>query len=182
MFVFNIKINKNFLFKTFVLILILLALTVLCFSIFKIFSSANSTVTVNDTVTVPEIANITSENYTNILKAVYDNLDTYIGQNISFCGYVYRVYDFENNQFVLARDMSVSSTSENLVVGFLCEYSEASNFQNGTWVQITGTIKKGHYHGEIPVIDVTSIEPADAPESPIVPPPDDTYIPTSLLF
>lgn len=182
MFVFNIKLNKNFLFKIFILFLILLALIILSFSIYKIFSSANSTVTVEDTINTPEIVSITSQNYTNVLKSVYDDLDTYIGQNISFCGYVYRVYDFESNQFVLARDMCVSSNSENLVVGFLCEYSDASNFQNGTWVQITGKIKKGNYHGEIPVIDITSMEVVDAPQSPIVPPPDDTYIPTSILF
>jgi len=52
-----------------------------------------------------EIAYLTDENYTNILKAVHENLDTYIGQKISYIGYVYRVSDIEDNQFILARDM-----------------------------------------------------------------------------
>lgn len=182
MFVFNIKINKNFLFKAFILFLILLVLIVLGISIYKIFSNADSTVTVNDSITAPEIANITSENYTNVLKTVYDDLDTYIGQNISFCGYVYRVYDFESNQFVLARDMCVTDESQTLVVGFLCEYDDAANFSNGTWVQITGKIQKGNYHGEIPVINITSIQIVEEPQEPLVSPPDDTYIPTSILF
>lgn len=182
MFVFNIKLNKNIIFKTIIIFLIILTLIVLCFSIYKIFSNANSTVTVNDTITAPEIANISTENYTNVLKTVYDDLDTYIGQNISFCGYVYRVYDFKSNQFVLARDMVVSSDSQSLVVGFLCEYDDAINFSNGSWVEISGKIKKGNYHGEIPVIDIQSIKTVDEPENYFVSPPDNTYIPTSILF
>ncbi len=182
MFVFNIKLNKNILFKVFIILLIILSLVVLCASIYKIFTKANSSITVNDTITAPEIANITSQNYTNILKTVYDDLDTYIGQNISFCGYVYRVYDFESNQFVLARDMVISSDNQTLVVGFLCSCDNAKNFANGTWVEISGKITKGNYHGEIPLIDVSSIKEVDEPQDAFVCPPDSTYIPTSILF
>lgn len=52
-----------------------------------------------------EIAYLTDENYTNVLKEVHENLDTYLGQKICYTGYVYRVSDLQENQFVLARDM-----------------------------------------------------------------------------
>ena len=48
---------------------------------------------------------MTDENYTNVLKEVHENLDTYVGQKICYTGYVYRVADLPENQFVLARDM-----------------------------------------------------------------------------
>ena len=42
-------------------------------------------------------------------------------------GYVFRANDFKENQFVLARDMIISSNLQTLVVGFLCETNELSN-------------------------------------------------------
>lgn len=182
MFVFNIKLNKNILFKALIIILIILSLLVLCASVYKIFTKANSTVTVNDTISAPSVVNISSSNYTNILNVVYNNLDNYVGQNISFCGYVYRVFDFEDNQFVLARDMVVNSSEKPLVVGFLCSCKTASSFATGTWVEISGVISKGDYHGEIPIIEITSIKETSKPEDEYVYPPDNTYIPTSILF
>lgn len=182
MFIFNIKLNKNILFKVIILILIVLSLIVLCASIYKIFINANTTVTVNDSITAPEITNITSKNYTNILNIVYNDLDTYVGQKISFCGYVYRVYDLEENQFVLARDMVISSDNQTLVVGFLCNCENATDYSDGTWVEISGKITKGDYHGEIPIIEIDSIKEVNEPEDALVSPPDSTYIPTSILF
>lgn len=104
------------------------------------------------------------------------------GQKISFTGYVYRVYDFTDTQFVLARNMVISSDNQTLVVGFLCNSKEASKFNDGTWVNITGTITKGDYHGDIPIIEVNEFKASEKPADEYVYPPDDTYIPTSALF
>ena len=136
----------------------------------------------NNTQDSNDVYQITTNNYTNILEAVHTNLDTYIDQKIGFSGYVYRVYDFETSQFVLARDMIVSSDFQTLVVGFLCNCNDASNFKDGTWVNITGTIKKGYYHGDIPIIEVETIEETSKPTDSFVYPPDDLYIPTSSLL
>ncbi|MCL2355027.1 MAG: hypothetical protein FWC68_04040 [Oscillospiraceae bacterium] len=105
-----------------------------------------------------------------------------MGILVSFSGYIYRLNDFADNQFVLARDM-VMSENETFIVGFLCEYPPSMNFPGGTWVEITGEITIGHYHGEIPVIQVFEIAQIEAPTDDIyVYPPDDAYIPTSILF
>ena len=178
MFVCNFKLNKKLLFKILFSIIFILVLVIAFFSIYRIFNYEK----VNDSIPVPKVNIIDSNNYTNILRSVHDNLDTYVGQQISFSGYVYRVYDFTESQFVLARAMVISSNNQTLVVGFLCEYKNASNFEDGTWVNITGEITKGNYHGEIPIIKITNIESCDKPENPSVYPPDDTYIPTSALF
>ena len=78
--------------------------------------------------------------------------------------------------------MIVSSDFKTLVVGFLCNYKNISEFEENTWVNITGKIKKGTYHGDIPVIEVTKIEKIEKPSDEYVYPPDDFYIPTSALF
>lgn len=105
-----------------------------------------------------------------------------LGQKISFSGYVYRVYDFSDNQFVLARDMVVSSNFQTLVVGFLCSYEKAKDFKDGTWVEISGRITKGYYHGDIPIIEIENIQEIAKPQDILVYPPDDYYIPTSSLL
>ena len=53
----------------------------------------------------------------------------------------------------------------------------AENYKDGTWVQIEGTIKRGEYHGEIPMIEVEKIEETKIPTDEYVYPPKSTYIP-----
>lgn len=179
MFVFNLKIDRNKIFKI-VFTLIGLAVTaILVLVINKVMF--NNTVSSNYKSSESSVSTLSTSNYTNVLKSVHDNVDNYIGKQISFSGYVYRLYDFDDIQFVLARDMLINSNMQTLVVGFLCESPESKNFENNTWVNITGTIEKGDYHGEIPIIKVTSIEKIQKPNDEFVYPPDDFYIPTSAI-
>lgn len=79
-------------------------------------NSSKENTTILDEIPSPEIATLSSENYTDILKEVHENLNDYIGQKISFIGYVYRVSDLEENQFILARDMVINSKNQTVVV------------------------------------------------------------------
>lgn len=178
MFVCNLKLTPQLVFKIFFIIIFIIVIVLVGMSCYEIFNYEK----INDSLVEPEIANINSDNYTNVLKSVHDNLDEYMGQKIRFTGYVYRVYDFSETQFVLARNMVVSSDNQTVVVGFLCNYKNANEFSNNTWVDITGKITKGDYHGDIPVIEITEMKKIDKPVDEYVYPPDDTYIPTSALF
>ena len=115
---------------------------------------------------------------------MHQDLTSYVGMKIKFTGYVHRLIDFKDEQFVLARDMFINEEqTQSVVVGFLCQYKKAKNFKDGKWVELTGVIEKGKYHNqEIPIIKVIDIEQIDAPESPFVMPPSNTYIPTSGLL
>ena len=148
---------------------------------FGLASNSEKT-TVSDIIPSPDVAILNNENYTNVLKEVHDNLSTYIGQQISFSGYVYRVADLKDNQFILARDMIINNKNQTVVVGFLCTYENAKNFANDTWINITGTIEKGDYYGEIPIIKITKIEEISIPNEPFVGPPSDTYVPTAIIY
>lgn len=177
MFVFNLKVNSNLVLKLFLAFLLIIVLGIVGISVYRLFFLSPDSCTDNS-----EIYSLSSDNYTNVLKAVHENIDTYIGQKITFSGYVYRVYDFDDTQFVLARDMIISSDSQTLVVGFLCHYDNASNFNNGCWVNITGTIRKGNYHGDIPVIEVEYMEQIEKPDDVFVYPPDETFVQTSTVL
>lgn len=180
MFIYNLSLNRNRLGKIILVSITLLILIILVISIYRIFFI--NKFNVNDSIKSSNITEITTSNYTNILKSVHDNLDSYIGKKINFTGYIYRVSDLNNNEFVLARDMLINSNLQTVVVGFLCNYEDAPNFTDGTWVSVTGEIIKGYYHGEIPVIDINDIKLTNKPNDEYVYPPDDFYIPTSSMF
>lgn len=126
-----------------------------------------------------KIFDIPANQYTNVLKEVHDNIDDYIGKEISFVGYVYKIDYLGKNQFVLARNMIINSASQSVVVGFLSEYEKINEIENLCWVKIHGTITKGNLAGEIPVIQITSLQKTDRPRDEFVYPPDDTYVQTS---
>ena len=178
MFIYNVKINGSKIFKYFFTGVIILIICILSIVLYRIFSGAGNA---NDSSCLPQndVFEISSKNYTNVLKTVHDDIDTYVGMKIKFTGYVYRVSDLTDNQFVLARDMIVSSDYQSVIVGFLCECDNAKDFDDEVWVQVTGEITKGNYHGDMPIVKVTEMKTVDKPNEEYVYPPDDTYIPTS---
>ncbi len=179
MFIYNLKLDSKNIVKIGFIIMSIIITIFFIISIYKILSESFK---VRDEISNPDITYIEANNYTNILKSVYEDLDTYIGQRICFTGYVYRNSDFDQDKFVLARDMKTSKENETLVVGFLCSYKKTGDFSDGTWVEVTATITKGHYHGEIPLLEVTQISQVEKPETSTVCPPSDTYIPTAIIF
>lgn len=177
MFIYNLKINSSKVFKVFFTFLTLLLIFILVLVTYKIFYGAKH----DQEACVPpsDIFNIQAKNYTNVLKVVHDDIDNYIGMKLNLTGYVYRMPDFKDNQFVLARNMIISSDFNYVVVGFLAECDDIKNFKDEAWVNVTGYITKGDYHGDIPVLNVTEIKPCNKPTDEYVYPPDESYIPTS---
>lgn len=179
MFVFNVKVNGIKLFKTFIISSVILLLIIIYIVIFRIINGAKNNPNNSSCLPQNKVNIISTSNYTNVLKAVHENIDDYVGVQINFTGYIYRVLDLKENQFVLARDMIVSSDFQSVIVGFLCEYENAREFKDNTWIEITGEIYKGSYHGDMPIVRITKINEVTKPNDEYVYPPNETYIPTS---
>lgn len=77
MFVFNVKVNGSKIFKNFFIVVTILILCILSISTYKVFSGANK-------MGMNKIFDISSKNYTNCLKAVHDDIDSYVGVKIHF--------------------------------------------------------------------------------------------------
>ena len=187
MFIYNLKLNKNNWGKNLILLFSIICFILLAISIYKILNeikteSKKSILKDNYSIPSPKIAELTSENYCNILKEVHEDLKTYLGQKISFTGYVYRVADLKDNQFILARDMIINSKNQTVVVGFLCEYENAKELINDSWIKITGKITKGNFYGEIPIIKIENLEETSIPTNPYVNPPSDSFVPTAIIY
>lgn len=180
MFIYNIKINAKALVKILFVIIAIVVTIYFCISAYKIYSNSFK---VKDEAVKTDIIYLSTENYTNVLKSVHDDIGSYVGKKICFTGYVYRTIDFKETEFVLARDMVISSDMQTLIVGFLCDSKKAKEFENESWVEITGEITKGNYHGEMPIVEINDIKQIEKPQSDIyVYPPDDSYVPTSSIF
>ena len=179
MFICNIKLNLKLIAKIFFIAMGIIVLILFCFGIYK---TTKGNFRVKDNIKEPVVSYVDSSNYSNILKNVYENVDNYIGQKICFVGYVYKQTDFRENEFVLARDMQSSNDNQKYIVGFLCDCKNASAFLNGDWVKVTGEISEGDYHGVIPILKVLEIDKTEEPADSIIPPPDNTYIPTCYIF
>lgn len=183
MFIFNVKLSRTKIFKWILGIMAIFCVALAGAGIFKMYSSNHEFETsCFDCIPSGEIAYLTDENYSNVLKEVHENLDTYIGQKICYTGYVYRVPELEDHQFILARDMKLENTNQTVIVGFLCSLPNAIEYQDYTWIKITGTIEKGNYYGEIPCINISEIETASQPENCIVPAPNENFIQTSVIY
>ena len=183
MFVYNLKLNKSGIFKmilTLFAIIILGIFIVVGVQIFKEASPEKNLI--DDSIPSSEVANIKPENYTNILKAVHNDLDTYLGQKISFSGYVYKVSNLKENEFILARDMDVGN-NQTVVVGFLCSYDNTCDLEEYSWVNITGEITKGKYNNsDMPIIKISNLEKTEKPSNDTVPMPDDSFVPTCVIY
>lgn len=182
MFVFNIKVSGMKLFRVFFIIVASIILILFSIGVYRVFNKSNREFTISDSIKKDDIIHINSLNYTNILKAVHDDTDSYVGMKIHCTGYVYKLVDFSDTQFVLARDMVISSDYQSVIVGFLCEYKDISDYKDGTWIEITGEITKGEYHGNMPIIKITKLKETSKPNDEFVYPPDENYIPTSGLI
>ena len=182
MFIFNFKVNGSKIFKYFFTGIVLLIIGILIFVSIKLFLGAKNEKNISSCVPQNSVSKISSKNYTNVLKAVHENIDNYVGMRINFTGYVYRVLDLTDTQFILARDMIISSDFQYVIVGFLCELDNAKDFKDETWVELTGEITKGDYHGDMPIIKVTEIKTVDKPNEEYVYPPDESYIPTDGML
>ena len=183
MFIYNVKINGGIALKVIIVMLSIFMLIVFGISVYRIFFTSGK-FEVDDRLSTKEITEIEPDNYANILQAVHDDINSYTGMKIKFTGYIYRLIDFKENEFVLARDMYINEEkTQSVVIGFLSKYKDAIKFDDGTWVTVTGVIEKGKYHNEeIPIIKILEVQETDEPEETFVSQPSNTYIPTSGLL
>ncbi len=181
MFVCNLKLNSSFMFKILLAVIVFIVICLCGIIGFRLYKA--STKDLGDGINNNDITQLTPQNYATILQTVHDDMDTYVGQKIKFSGFVYRVYDLDQEQFVLGRNMIISSDFQSVVVGFLCHYKDALQFRDSIWVELEGKITKGTYHGsDMPILEVTKIKEIEKPNDEYVYPPDENYIPTSVIL
>ena len=107
MFIYNLKLNKKLVTMAFICISLVIICLIIMYSLYIIFFKSTSTCDSNQ----KEIIDLNETNYTNVLKSANENIDSYVGKKVRITGYVYRLIDFDDTQFVVARDMKFNESS-----------------------------------------------------------------------
>ena len=164
MLIYNInfqKLKKNF-FKIIIPFIIIIIIVLFIFALSKFITKAN-----NSTSQTIEPTEILDSAFSNFLQDIHNNIDSYLGNHYKIIGFVYRMPDFTEKQFVLARKMIINNNDTNnaVIVGLLCESPEIINFENNAWIECTGEIIKGDYKGSMPVLKINKIDRISKPEN-----------------
>ncbi len=169
MFVCNFKMNRKKLLKLIIAMIFLCIIGIIIFSFSSVFKSGVQ----DEPQTQSNILEITAGEYTRFLKSAHENIDDYVGITVKITGYVYRMPDFGRTEFVLSRTMILNDSNSAVVVGILSQCENASDYKDGDWVCVTGTIIRGNYKGEMPVLQINEINRCEKPEDEFVYPPSD---------
>lgn len=153
MFVLNIKMD----YKKILLFCIACAIVLSCIIEFGIkdkYIQTNSTANNID-------YNISDENFLSTLEKLHGNIDENIGKTVKVSGFVYKLADLNKDFFICGR--YTVNENETKVAGYMCNYTSELELIENEWIEIEGTIIKGNYNGNIPVIKVDKVTKIIAP-------------------
>lgn len=112
---------------------------------------------------------VTSENYMEVMEAIYDYPEEFVGKTIEMVGFVYNDPD-NSHQVFLFRFGIIHCIADSGVYGLLATGLQ-ENFTDNSWVKVSGTIKVA-YHSSLkqalPTIDVSTIQEVQQPKNPYV--------------
>lgn len=95
----------------------------------------------------------------------------YVGKNVRVRGMVFRATNVPKGYFVISRRAMTCCANDIQVVGVLVKAADEAQYQNGTWVEVTGKViveRQAAYRGEGPVVAAREIKPTEAAASEVV--------------
>lgn len=153
MYILNIKLNYT---KLLIALGIFVCALVFIFNVF----SKDKFVLTNSSIDSYDY-NVIDDNYIHTLEKLHNSIDENIGKKIKVHGFYYTKPDLDKNFFICGR--YIADGNETKIAGFVCMYEGQMTFEENEWIEITGTIIKGDYNGQIPVINVETVTKIPAP-------------------
>lgn len=116
-----------------------------------------------------EIIIIDDENFLGMMMVMDLHPEEFSGKQIEVMGFVYREPGVKLDELVAARFVIPHCVADSSVYGLLVKGEETRNFENDTWVKITGTVGETEYNGwTIPMVLLEKIVEVPAPDDPYV--------------
>ncbi len=116
-----------------------------------------------------------AESFLDILMAIYDNLETMVGEEVELSGFIYRESEFPEERFVISRLLMTCCAADTQIAGLLCEWDDTARLDPEGWFRVKGVIEKVPYTNSytneeeiIPVIKVSAVETIEQPEIPYI--------------
>lgn len=114
---------------------------------------------------------LTDETYGIWYLDVLDNLDRYVGKEVSFVTCVYIPDKFPKGYFVPGRAIMTCCAEDVQFLGFAAKYADAGKLENRSWAKIVARVDKEYfegYDGEGPVLKPISLEACKQPKNDIL--------------
>lgn len=112
---------------------------------------------------------VTTENYMEVMEAIYDYPDEFAGKTVEFTGFVYDDPSDANSQF-LFRFGIIHCIADSGVYGLLTT-GNTQHYEDNTWIQARGKIVN-RYHQQLkqslPTLEVESAVQVEKPDNPYV--------------
>ena len=102
---------------------------------------------------------------------IQEHPDRYVGKTITYKAQAMTGMKLPKGSFVPGRNAMTCCVEDIRFFGFLCQYSRARSLKKGEWITVTAEIRWEHadvYEDEGVVLYAQSVEPAEAPEDPLV--------------
>ncbi len=104
------------------------------------------------------------DNFYAWLNELYESLDDYVDKEITFTGFVFRLDEFNETQFVGARMLMVCCAADMQLIGLFSEMEKAHDLEEEGWYHFKGQIEAMTYGGDrIPGVRIKSFEKIDPP-------------------
>lgn len=97
------------------------------------------------------------QNFMSWIFKVYTYTSSYVGNEIIVTGFVHRVEEYAEDEFVIARFVMSCCIADMQIAGILCRFEDASRWPTDTWVRVKGTLIEGEYGGHTSPI-IVSVE------------------------
>ena len=118
-----------------------------------------------------DVIEVKDEDYGIFYIDIFDNLANYIGKTIKFKAKGIHPKDVaKENLFVVARPAMTCCAEDIALVGFPCEYDGSSGIKEGSWIEVTATIRtimNRQTNEPSPVMVAQQVTPASKPDDEI---------------
>ncbi|HEL1583429.1 TPA: TIGR03943 family protein [Streptococcus suis] len=116
-----------------------------------------------------EVITVTSDNYMEVMEAIYDYPNEFAGKTVQLVGFIYNDPDNANQQFIF-RFGIIHCIADSGVYGLLSTGSTTS-YPDNTWVKATGTLKVSYHTSlgqSLPTLELTDLQQITQPKNPYV--------------
>ena len=117
------------------------------------------------------VIEVGDEDYGIFYIDIFENLSQYIDKTVHFKAKAAHPKELKNDKlFVVARPAMTCCAEDIAFVGFPCDYDDQANVKEGTWIEVTATVKavmNRQINEPAPMMVAQKIEPTQAPEDEI---------------
>ncbi|MBP2632273.1 MAG: hypothetical protein H6Q70_2901 [Firmicutes bacterium] len=116
-----------------------------------------------------DLIKVDDNNFVDVMSELYRYPQEYVGKQIEMSGFVFKDESTPQDQFSLIRYVVGCCVADALPSGPSCEINNATEYSDGSWYQIQGTIENSEENGKaVPVIKVTWTRPIHEKSSPYI--------------